>query len=272
MYIWSPFVRTSTYEGWWYALYKCIYCKSRCSQITGMIRTFVVKCDESKFNHKPKVTPISTSGQCDAQSFTDAQKLLIVTVFSITRRSSNQSLFLLIAPQYQRGRQARNQQWVLGVIFMAYTPCRGYFQVVQRRERATLGPILDRVLLPGSEVHTDDWRAHRDLERHVPNVHLHQAVLHVDNFVDPVTGINTEEVESAWNRLKYVIRREKGIRAGDLQGFLDEKMWRGWRGLDESRKRSRSASTLTTSTGTTGSKSLKRGCRPYGNTPGSAPT
>ena len=196
-----------------------------------MIRTFVVKCDESKFNHKPKVTPISTSGQCDAQSFTDAQKLLIVTVFSITRRSSNQSLFLLIAPQYQRGRQARNQQWVLGVISTAYTPCRGYFQVVQRRERATLGPILDRVLLPGSEVHTDDWRAHRDLERHVPNVHLHQAVLHVDNFVDPVTGINTEEVESAWNRLKYVIRREKGIRAGDLQGFLDEKMWRGWRGL-----------------------------------------
>ena len=42
--------------------------------------------------------------------------------------------------------------------------------------------------------------------------------------------------------------------------------------LAESRKRSRSASTLTTSIGTTGSKSLKRGCRPYGNTPGNTPT
>ena len=41
--------------------------------------------------------------------------------------------------------------------------------------------------------------------------------------------------------------------------------------LAESR-RSRSASTLTTSTGTTGSKSRKRGCRPYGNTPGNTPT
>ena len=41
--------------------------------------------------------------------------------------------------------------------------------------------------------------------------------------------------------------------------------------LAESR-RSRSASTLTTSTGTMGSKSLKRGCRPYGNTPGNTPT
>jgi len=50
--------------------------------------------------------------------------------------------------------------------------------------------------------------------------------------VDPVTGIHTQEIESAWARLKSHIKREKGIRGGDLQAFLNEEMWRDWRGLD----------------------------------------
>ncbi|KAK2558712.1 hypothetical protein P5673_018917 [Acropora cervicornis] len=58
------------------------------------------------------------------------------------------------------------------------------------------------------------------------------TVVHRDNFVDPVTGIHTQEVESAWSRLKYHIKREKGIWVLDLQDFLNEEMWRQWKGLD----------------------------------------
>lgn len=101
-----------------------------------------------------------------------------------------------------------------------------------REETATLTQILQRVLLPGSEVHTDDWGAYRNLNLHVPNVAVHRVVVHQNNFVDPLTGVHTQEAESAWARLKYHIKREKGIRQLDIQDFLNEHMWRDWRGLN----------------------------------------
>ena len=81
-------------------------------------------------------------------------------------------------------------------------------------------------------MHTDDWGAYRNLERHVANVRVHRTVVHRNHFVDPHTGIHTQEAESAWARLKYHVKREKGIRRGDLQEFLNEQMWRDWKGLD----------------------------------------
>lgn len=133
--------------------------------------------------------------------------------------------------QYQRGRRARDEIWVFGVISTEFTPCRGYFQVIPRRNRATLLPILQRVLRPGSEVHSDDWGAYRNLARYVPNVTVHRTVVHRDHFVDPLTGIHTQEVESAWSKLKYHVKREKGIRRPYIQDFLNEEMWRQWKGL-----------------------------------------
>lgn len=133
--------------------------------------------------------------------------------------------------KYQRGRRASDEVWVFGVISTEHSPCRGYFQVVRRRDRRTLPNILRRVLLPGSEVHTDDWAAYRNLHLYVPNVTMHRIVVHQNNFVNPVTGVPTQEAESAWARVKYHVKREKGIRQGDIQDFLDEQMWRDWRGL-----------------------------------------
>ena len=142
------------------------------------------------------------------------------------------NLYATFALKYQRGRRARNDQWVFGVISTEHIPCRGYFQVVRSRSRAILTQIMQRVLLPGSEVHTDDWASYRNLPRHVANVRVHRTVVHQNHFVDPLTGIHTQEAESAWSRLKYHVKREKGIRRADLQEFLNEQMWRDWRGLD----------------------------------------
>lgn len=64
-----------------------------------------------------------------------------------------------------------------------------------------------------------------------PNVTVHRTVVHKDNFVDPLTGVHTQEVESAWSQLKYHVKREKGIRRADIQNFLNEEMWRQWSGL-----------------------------------------
>ena len=54
--------------------------------------------------------------------------------------------------------------------------------------------------------------------------------MHSYNFVDPNTGVHTQTVEAAWNSLKLAAKMKKGIRACDLEAFLDERMWQQWRG------------------------------------------
>ena len=123
--------------------------------------------------------------------------------------------------------------WVFGVVSTATRPARGYFEVVAHRDRPTLLPILAKCLSPGSEVYTDEWGAYQNLDQHLPHhVARHQVVVHADHFVDPVTGIHTQEAESAWATLKNPPKARRGISRDDLQSYLDDRMWRQWRGLD----------------------------------------
>ena len=86
---------------------------------------------------------------------------------------------------------------------------RGYFQAVPRIDRETLRQISQKVLLPGFEVHSYDWAAYRNFHRHVPNVTVHRSVVHLENFVDPLTGFHTQETKSSWARLKYHLKEKR---------------------------------------------------------------
>jgi transposase-like protein len=120
---------------------------------------------------------------------------------------------------------------VFGVITSEYQPARGYYTVVHRRNRANLLPILRQCLKPGSIVHTDDWGAYDQLERYLPqHVARHRVVNHTLNFVDPVTGVHTQDIESKWNQLKQKLKERRGINRDDLQSYLNERMWREWKG------------------------------------------
>lgn len=151
------------------------------------------------------------------------------TSFIIVENKLSKYVCFYTVPKRKESERRTVGVWCLST---EHRPCRGYYQVVPRRDQATLTQILQRVLPPGSEVHSDDWAAYRHLARHAPNAVLHRTVVHRNNFVDPMTGIHTQEIESAWARLKYHIKQEKGIRGGDLQAFLNEQMWRDWRALD----------------------------------------
>ena len=118
---------------------------------------------------------------------------------------------------------------MFGIVSCTHSPARGYFQVVDRRNTATLLPIIQRCVLPGTEMHSDNWAAYRRLQL-LPNVNRHQVVENAHNFVDLRTGVHTREVESAWSQLKLRQKRRKGLRREDLQSYLDERMWRQWRG------------------------------------------
>ena len=54
----------------------------------------------------------------------------------------------------------------------------------------------------------------------------HPTVNHRLHFVDPVTGVHTQNIESYWNRCKTRIKAMKGVQRNMLPVYLDEFMWR----------------------------------------------
>ena len=50
-------------------------------------------------------------------------------------------IIIIFFLQYNRGRRGSRDSWVFGIIYCDYRTSRGYFQVIQRRDAATLLPI-----------------------------------------------------------------------------------------------------------------------------------
>jgi len=92
--------------------------------------------------------------------------------------------------QNNRGRRAQQEIWVLGMVDTSYSPALGYMEIVQQRDAATLLPIINSHVAPGTVVHTDEWATYRRLGS-LTNVSLYDAVNHSVNFLDPVTGTHT---------------------------------------------------------------------------------
>ena len=46
------------------------------------------------------------------------------------------------------------------------------------------------------------------------------------NFIDPVSGAYTQNIESYWNRVKLNLKGMRGTNRNMLPGYLDEFMWR----------------------------------------------
>ena len=140
--------------------------------------------------------------------------------------SSDKSVRLFSVQPRRRARDA----WVFGIVTTKFSPARGYFQVVERRDIATLDPIISKCIQPGTEVSSDDWAAYRGMAWCINNVPMQRVVVHVRHFVDTVTGVHTQEIESCWNSLKLEQKTRRGIRKTDLQSYLDERKWHQWRG------------------------------------------
>ena len=115
--------------------------------------------------------------------------------------------------------------WVFGLVDTSQTPALGYMEIVGRRDAGTLLPIIQAHVAPGTEIHSDQWEAYNGVAD-LPNVSTHSAVNHTYNFVDPITGTHTQNVESYWNRIKTKLKRMKGCTATQLPSYLDEFLWK----------------------------------------------
>ncbi len=89
---------------------------------------------------------------------------------------------------------------------------------------STLLPIIQRVCLPGTIIHSDCWAAYNDIQTQTGLTHGY--VNHTYNFVDPGTGIHTNHVESYWGKHKARIKNMRGVRRDQMDSYLAEMMWR----------------------------------------------
>ena len=127
--------------------------------------------------------------------------------------------------QAHRGHPPRHDVWVFGMVDISHTPALGYMEVVPRRDAATLLPIIQQHVHPGTVVHSDEWAAYRQVQQLPPVTH-HATVNHSLTFIDPITGTHTQNIESYWNRVKTKFKSMKGVHEEMLSSYLDEFMWR----------------------------------------------
>ena len=54
----------------------------------------------------------------------------------------------------------------------------------------------------------------------------HRTVNHSVNFVNPINGVHTQNIESYWNKHKSQIKKMHGCRREFLPSYIQEFMWR----------------------------------------------
>ena len=63
--------------------------------------------------------------------------------------------------KYHRGRFAQDPVWVFGIFYCSFVPSKGFRKVIENISADTLLPIINSVCLPGTIIHSDEWRAIR---------------------------------------------------------------------------------------------------------------
>ncbi|KYM95728.1 hypothetical protein ALC62_13634 [Cyphomyrmex costatus] len=104
--------------------------------------------------------------------------------------------------KYNKGRIIEGQ-WVFGGI--ERNTKNIFILPVPNRSSNTLSSIIQNYVLPGSIIYTDQWRAYRDLENN--NNYTHCTVNHSVNFVNPDTGVHTQNIERVWRDMRANIPR-----------------------------------------------------------------
>ena len=140
----------------------------------------VLQIDESLFRHKPKVRKN-------------------VKIISIIK-----SCYTL-APLWQSNNQTNVVVWAYGHI--PHTCSRLHGNGVE--ERCSNATPYNYSSHSSTIIHSDKWAEYRRVQA-VPNVASHGVVNHSLNFVEPVTGVHTQHVESYWCHVKTKLKHMRG--------------------------------------------------------------
>ena len=126
--------------------------------------------------------------------------------------------------KYNRGRLIE-ERWVFGGICTETK--LGFMEFVPDRKAATLQEVIKKYIIPGSTIHSDCWRGYSGIDQ-IPVVprYQHCTVNHSRNFVDPITGVHTNEIENMWKNVKHKFKSMAGVHSHMVQSYIDEFLWR----------------------------------------------
>ena len=121
--------------------------------------------------------------------------------------------------KYHKGRTIQGQ-WIFGGICRE---TRDFFLVpVEKRDSATLIPIILDKVKPGTTIISDCWKSYNVLTE-LDFEHL--TVNHKYNFVDPETLAHTQNIENLWWQIKRQLP-ETYTKHEQLYLHLSEYLWR----------------------------------------------
>ena len=113
--------------------------------------------------------------------------------------------------KYRQGRAQKPEKWVFGICDTRYQPAKFYLEQVDNESlQLHCCPLFSVFVSPGTIIHSDKWGAYNELTRSTGLGH--GTVNHTLHFVDSVTGVHTQNIESCWAQRKAKIAAMKGIR------------------------------------------------------------
>jgi len=97
-------------------------------------------------------------------------------------------------------------------------------QVVDKRDEATLLPIVQNKVHPGTTIVTDGWAAYRNLSRYG---YVHKVVIHSENFVNPNDPLaHTQNIENTWMLVKRLLHAKGTNIKSNMDEYLAEFLFR----------------------------------------------
>jgi transposase-like protein len=125
--------------------------------------------------------------------------------------------------KYNRGHSVKGG-WVLGGREKE-NAANCFFVPVPNRTSETLIDLIKLNVAPGTIIHTDCWKGYDRLGR---EGYEHLTVNHSVEFVNSITGVHTNGIESDWQKIKRGVHFPRfGVKDDHLGGYLAEHIWRG---------------------------------------------
>ena len=121
--------------------------------------------------------------------------------------------------KYNRG-SGNQKTWVFGATEKGTRNC--VMQIVERRDRDKLLPIIKNNIARGTTIYSDQWAAYCSLPE---EGYQHDTGNYSKEFKSD-SGCCTNTIEGLWGNVKLRIKKMKGIYSDKLPVVLDEYMYR----------------------------------------------